>query len=107
MARAKLIAPGRTTLPEIVFRTRLDDIIFAFRMIYSYRFGYWSLSLSSENDTPIVEGIRVRVGEDLLAPFNATALPSGKLLCESVDNSSEDPGREAWSGGTYRLVYEV
>jgi hypothetical protein len=108
MADQLLTAPVRTERPELSFRVRLDGVLYGFRLVYVRRYeatpGTWMLDISSSSGTPIVLGIRIVVGVDLLAPYRARDVPPGILRCIDTTNTGQDPTRNGLLG-PQRLVY--
>lgn len=108
MADQLLLAPMRTERPEIAFRVRLDGVIYGMRLAYMRRHvdipGTWILDLLSSTGAPIVLGIRVVEGIDLLQPYRSRAVPPGILRCVDTLGNDADPLRQGLRGAQ-RLVY--
>jgi hypothetical protein len=108
MADQLLLAPLRSDRPEISFRLRLDGTIYGMRLSYMRRNGTvpgtWMLDIRNAAGDPIVLGIRVVEGCDLLAPYRSRDVPPGILRCVDTTGADADPLREGLRG-PQRLVY--
>lgn len=81
--------------------TVLSGVTYVLRFDYVQRMDRWRLGLYTAGGTPIVLGIYLVPGVDLLAPYRADVrVPSGGLWVMS----DTDPGRDAW-GRTAFLLY--
>lgn len=108
MADQLLTAPIRTDRPELTFRVRLDGVIYSMRLAYMRRHvqtvGTWVLDIRDSVGNPVVLGIRVVEGIDLLAPYRARDVPPGILRCVDTTGADTDPTRTGLLGAQ-RLVY--
>jgi hypothetical protein len=108
MADQLLLAPIRTDRPELTFRVRLDGTIYGMRLAYMRRHvdtvGVWMLDILSSTGAPIVLGIRVVEGIDLLGPYRSRNVPPGILRCVDTLGNDTDPTRQGLRGAQ-RLVY--
>lgn len=69
------------------------------------RTGYWNMDLRDSVGNPIVLGLGLGSGVDLLFPFRANALcPPGKLFVWT--NDGRDPGLDSFAQKTAVLYYQ-
>jgi hypothetical protein len=70
----------------------------------STRTGSWALSLYDAQGNAIVRGIAVVAGIDLLYPYRHLSVPSGSIVCDTLDGL--DPDLTAFADGRARLLYK-
>lgn len=68
------------------------------------RIGGWALDLYDAQANPLVRGIGVTPGIDLLYPYRHLAVPAGSLVCWTVDGL--DPDLTAFAEDRARLLYK-
>jgi len=81
-------------------RTSIGSIDYALRFSHNSRSDSWSLDIAAigggdEEDEPIVTGVKIFIGNDLLRYANhPTLTPPGKLLALSTDGTRRAPTRD-------------
>ena len=87
--------------PHAEQTTVLSGVTYLLRFDYVQRMNRWRLGIYTSAGTPIVLGIGLVPGTDLLAPYrDDTRIPPGVLAVVA----KADPGRDAW-GRTADLIY--
>lgn len=87
------------------FRVRLESVTLSLRLNFNTRARTWTLDLAAEDGDPIVNGLRVVEGVDLLAPFRYDGrLPPGQLFARDTSGLHREPGRDDLRADI-RLVY--
>lgn len=110
MADQQILAVLRSTRAAFNFRSRLDGTIFRFRFMFNGRQRQWLMDIRQSDDTPLVLGVAVVTGTDLLGLFNDARLPQGQLFAVDTLNEGVTPGRHDLRGRTqlrYRPAADV
>jgi hypothetical protein len=86
--------------------TVLDGVSTVFRLLYNERREVWTLSLSLEDDTSLIDGQTVVMGVDLLRRCFVTGRPPGNLFAASYTADNTTPGlTDLGKGARVRLFY--
>ncbi len=104
MADQQILAVLRSARAAFNYRTRLDGTIYRFRFVWNIRNHLWLMDIRQSDDTPILLGVQVVVGTDLLGPFDNALLPPGQLFAVDTLNEGVSPGRNDLRGRT-QMVY--
>lgn len=82
----------------------LDGNPYILRVLWNERFGYFSLSVSAADETPILTNVKMVKNFPLIGRFRDTLLPAGDLYFVQEKGTSE---RAAYSdlGTTFGLYY--
>ncbi len=96
--------PPRALSPEFAFRARLDGLLYGLRFVYNSRMQRWFMDLEGADGTPLVSGLRVAAGHNMLRPFVAAGFPPGQLFALDDSGLGRDPDRFGWRGD-FRLIY--
>ena len=111
MADLVLLAPRIETRPAMRWRSLLDGAWYTFRLVFNTRARRWTLDLENDDATPVITGIRVVDGVDLLAPHRwRPGVPPGQLFATDVTGQHTEPGRRDFAGRiglTYRPEADV
>jgi len=67
--------------------------------------GGWFFDLYDASDNPLVLGLGLSVGVDLLYPYRYLDVPPGILWVEDVAQTGADPGLTAFADGDAILYY--
>lgn len=97
--------PITADLPHQSFSVQLDGTVFRLRLRYNWRAGHWALDLADSSGAPLISGVAVRLGVDLLAQYADDRLPSGKLFAMNWVAPYQPPGRDNF-GTDVVLIYE-
>lgn len=101
----RLLAPASTTRSRFRWQTKLEGVVYGFRMSWNSRGAFWTLDIFSASGSTILRGLRVTTGVDLLAPFTTREFPPGQLYVVDSAGMSE-PGRNSWRV-SHNLVYKT
>jgi hypothetical protein len=91
--------------PDQSFSVILDGSLYQVRLRYNGRAGCWALSLFNAAGAPLIAGMAVRLGVDLLAQFSDNAFPPGRLFIINWADEYAKPGRKNF-GSDVSLIYE-
>lgn len=80
-----------TTDPYFTTTEELDGVQYALRFHYDFRADRWTLDMLDELDDPIVTGIRLIPGPNLLEQFSDPRLPVGSLEVSTVNEDRAPP----------------
>lgn len=104
MADQLMLAPLRTDRPDFGWRSRLDDVFYRFELHFNTRKRAWFLHVLGDDGTPLVYGLSLVTGTDLLGPFGNSAFPPGQLFVEDTAGQDREAGRHDLRG-ELRLIY--
>ena len=90
-----------TDQPHVLQSTTLEGVSYQFVFDWNSRTDRWTMSIYNEDNTPIVTGVTLAIGIDLLSviPWTRANVPSGFLYLAGVD----DPTLETI--GDVSLIY--
>jgi hypothetical protein len=83
---------------------RLGDRAWFFSF-YTNSEGGWFMNIGTDPSTPVIAGIGIATGLDLLFPFRHLDVPPGPLWVLDRNNSDADPDDTGFADGRYSLVY--
>lgn len=89
--------------PNQVLTVTLSGVDCILALDYQERTGRWRLSLSLADGTPLVQGVKVTRGTDLLAPCKAVGRPLGKLA--AIPRNARH--RQAPTWGDWGVIYNL
>lgn len=105
MSDLVLLAPSTTDRTAMRFRSRLESVTIALRLNFNSRARTWTLDIEASDGAPIVRGLRLVEGVDLLAPFRYDdRLPPGQLFVRDTSGAHRDPGRDDLRADV-RMIY--
>ena len=97
--------PVAADVPYQSFSTTLNGAVYRIRLRYNTRAGFWSLDLADAAGAPLLSGLAIRLGTDLLSQFASEGFPPGKLFAVNWVAAHREPDRETF-GRDVSLVYE-
>ncbi len=74
------------------------------RVLWNDRFGYWSMSINTADDEPILSNVKMVKDFGLTSRFKSTLLPPGELFFIQENGTSSRPSYEDM-GTTHNLYY--
>jgi len=86
------------------FQTELDGTDYILRFRYNGRSTSWYMDMSTPENAPIIMGIKIVVGTELLSSFKHLAIPQGIMYAVNLENVNQEPTRNNF-GSEIRLVY--
>ena len=79
--------PIKADVPAQVFSIVLNEISYIMTAKWNTRAQFWTLDISDENDITLINNIALKIGLDLLAPFN---LGIGSLYVANTAGASNE-----------------
>ena len=104
---ALLQIPTDPTLDNYSESMTLQGTSFTFLFEWSYRGGYWSLSIYDHAEAPVVQGVCIRCNVDMLEFVSAPGKPPGRLYAYATSGAGTDPGMTDLGGRVVLLYDEV
>ena len=99
------VIPTKTDLDNYTEQIDLDGAEYTLGFRWNFRDSFWYLSISNA-DGPIVSGVKITVGTDLLATVPHEDKPPGVLM--AVDSSGADAEAAINElGDRVRLIYSA
>jgi len=97
--------PTRSDLGNYTERIELDGSVYIFEFRWNDRFEQWVMDISDEQETPLVSGVVLFVGFELLHGLVSESLPPGRfIVLHDTEDSYEM--KEEDLGDTVNLYYE-
>lgn len=96
--------PVRSDLEAYSFSCALDGVNYVLSFAFNYRSSLWSVDIAAADGTPILSGIPVQTGVDLIGRFVPESRPPGRLLAIDTTGNGTDPGRDDL-GNNVLLLY--
>ena len=97
--------PVASDIADQSFSVQLDGAVYQVRLRYNTRAGHWALDLADAVGTPLLSGMAIRLGVDLLAQFSDDRFPPGKLFAMNWVNAYAEPDRDNF-GTDVALIYQ-
>lgn len=92
--------------PAGVIRKRLDGAQYRLAYRWNTRGEYWAISLYDNDDTALVEGLRINLSRNMLRQFAGLAgFPPGALVAVDTSGTGVEPGRYDLANGRVQIVY--
>lgn len=79
-----------TTPTNQIFSVSLANVTYNIRMLWSNIGQYWVVDISDANGVPLVQGIPLVAGADLLQQFRYLGI-GGALVAQSTVSTNNDP----------------
>ena len=83
----------------------LENKYYIFQIKYNGRMGRWTLDIQDYRGVPIVSGIVLSMGAELIGRFAHSDLPPGDLFMYSVRDLYEECGIDG-PGNSHFLIYK-
>ena len=87
------------------FKAELSGKVYLFHFRWNTRAACWIMSISTENEGPIISGMSIALGTDLLAQYKDSRLPGGSLFAINYANEYQEPDRDNL-GTDVAIVYK-
>ena len=100
-----LEVPLATNVDNFDEQVLLEGSEYTLACVWNYRGEYWALSMADANSTPIISGVAMRVGVDMLASVSNPLRPPGGLAVYDTSGANADPGLSDL-GGRVILLYQ-
>lgn len=72
--------------------TSLDGVQYLLEFRYNQRENSWYLNVSLDDATPLVKGVKIVLGSDLLGRFVDRRMPTGRLVAIANGEDDSTPG---------------
>lgn len=92
-------------IPDL--RVLLDGTFYRFDFSWNETEGYWAVTLSQDDASPLFQGLRLTLGVNMLRQFVDEAFPPGALVLVDTSGQGIEPGRDDLSNGRVRVVYRT
>lgn len=99
------LIPTRTDLNNYTMEIDLDGAEYTLGFRWNFRDSFWYLSISNA-DGPIVSGVKITVGTDLLANVPHEDAPPGELVATDTSGADSEPAINEL-GDRVRLIYSA
>lgn len=90
--------------PSFISNITLDNIVLNFKFLWNGRDEAWYMDILDSVNSPILQGIKIVNGWELIARFTDTRLPQGALIIVSLKGDQEVIGRNDMIED-YKIVY--
>lgn len=90
--------------PSFTQNITLDNIVLNFKFVWNGRDNAWYMDILDSVNSPILNGIKIVNGWELITRFTDIRLPQGALLVVSLRSDEEIIGRDDMIDN-YKLVY--
>jgi len=79
------------------FRISLDNVFFTLAFRFNFRMNRWFMDVKDAEDIPLIVGVPLLQGSDLIERFKAATLPDGHFIMlnledETIEARAEDLG---------------
>ena len=105
MSRYQISGPETSSGIDTSWSSVIAGVRYKFRLKYRQRFDSWTLAIADAKGSPIIDGMSVVEGVDMLEPFTDVALPPGSITCVDTRGLGAAPTRYDWKD-RHILVYE-
>ncbi len=107
MAFVEITVQFREDETHTVQRVTLDDVSVRLDTYTNKADGCWYMDLYDGDDNPLVQGIALVTGLDLLFPYRYLDVPPGALFVNDHIPPREDPGLDTFFQREAALYYET
>jgi len=83
---------------------QLEGVNYVLRLNWNSTYSYWAMSIYNEQGEPLLLGVRLIIGVELLVRYRLSNLPPGSLLVVDFTDNLLRLGRETLDGDA-RLMY--
>lgn len=90
--------------PDMSIRCAIEGVTYVFRWVWNEREATWYVSIADAENDPIVSGVRVVLGENLIAGVADSRLPDGQILVADPSGNTDEPDRDTL-GKNVLIVY--
>lgn len=105
MALLKL--PLRSDIPKYEFRIDLDGVTYTLAFRFNFRMTRWIMDLKTENNIPVIMGIPVLIGTDILERYQSSDLPPGNLFAVNLEDDFVEAGEDDLGNNVIIMYNEV
>lgn len=91
--------------PAFTQEVTLDEVPYRFQFVWNFRGQYYTLSIFDRELNPIVQGIKVVVGYELISIYNGADVPPGELYVVDTTDEVERITQDDLINGVVQIVY--
>lgn len=88
-----VVIPTRSDSPSFVETVSIGDTTYRLAFSWNEREGFWYMDISTDDDDPILLGLKLVANWELMRRFADERLPDGQILVLDQSGRDEDPGR--------------
>lgn len=101
---AYLEMPVRSDSPAYFFQIALEKVFYNFDFNWNERGNYWVMSIADQSQNPLISGIKLVSGIDLLEKYKIEGLPTGSFFILDTTGKNTDPNKDNFAV-THFLIY--
>ena len=90
---------------DILTTATLDGTQYKIRMLYNDIGGYWTLSLRTTDNSPLLDGVKAVPDFPLLRPYHRPGIPPGELMVITLDTTIQTVSRADFANSKAILCY--
>lgn len=87
------------------FRISLDGVFFTLAFRLNFRMNRWFMDVKDGEDIPLINGVPLLQGSDLIERFKAATLPAGHFIMLNLEGDTLEAGADDL-GTNSLLLYE-
>lgn len=94
--------------PAFSYSVQLGDGVYILRYLYNHRAGRWFMDIETSAGIPIITGVAMVPGYNLIRNYKYQALPPGALIIISnISTHQNTPkiSRNSFTNGDYSIFY--
>lgn len=76
------------------FRISLDGVVYTLAFRLNSRMNRWFMDVKDSDDLPLIMGVALLQGTDLIERFKAAALPAGHFIIFNIENETLEAGAD-------------
>jgi len=76
------------------FRISLDGVFFTLAFRLNFRMNRWFMDVKDAEDIPLINGVPLLQGSDLIVRFKDAALPAGHFIIFNLENEAVEAGAD-------------
>lgn len=76
------------------FRISLDGVFFTLAFRFNFRMNRWFMDVKDGENVPLINGVPLLQGTDLIERFKAVTLPAGHFLMLNLEDETIEAGAD-------------
>jgi len=86
-------------------QSELEGVLYIFAFLYNFRTSLWKMDIFDSEESPVVLGIPILVGANLLGRFSDERLPPGNMFGLNIEDENVEAGETDFNKNFF-LIYE-